>query len=411
MVLARVMNVFPEDCTTARRLMTDNKMMQAELEPTMLETDTISILYVEDDPKARNTLLSILLRTYPELQIYTAGNGLIGLEMFQRLRPTVVITDISMPEMDGISMASEIKAVAPDVIIIALTAHSETSNLIRAIEIGITHYVLKPLDFERIRSVIDQSITCVRKERQLHNQYEQIVALNAALTARTQELESLNIELEAFNFTVAHDLRSPIINIGNFAQSLLDMNAAEREEHSDRNLQIVCKEVRHMNGLIGALLNFSLYARKSIVKEWTNLSRIVNEITANLVQHNPRRNITFTIDDGVHGFGDPILLGVALENLLGNAWKYSEKKDPACIEFGAQNIDEEYVYYVRDNGVGFDCTETSNLFVPFKRLQCNNDFEGFGIGLATTCRIIQRHGGKIWAEGKKDRGATFYFSL
>ena len=381
------------------------------MEPIVQATDTISILYVEDEQECQDLLISMLIPIYPDLSFYTAGSGLVGLEMFRQHRPSIVITDISIPEMDGISMAGKIKTVAPDTIIIALTAHSETDNLIRAIKIGVTHYILKPLDFERICAVIDQSIATVKKDQQLQYQYEQILALNSALTARTQDLECLNWELESFSYTVAHDLRAPIVNIGNYAQSLLEQCVAGHDEKNIRDLQVIYKETLHMNGLIGALLNFSLYSRKSIAKEWTNFSRIVNEIAVNLTRQNPLRRAIFKISYDVHGFCDPVLLRVALENLLSNAWKYSEKTDAACIEFGATNIHEELVYYVRDNGIGFDHEEAANIFIPFKRLHCDGEFDGFGIGLATACRIIQRHGGKIWAEGERGRRATFYFTL
>ena len=371
----------------------------------------ISILYVEDEQYTRNILFSMLETSYSDHSIFTASSGLKGLEMFRELNTDIVITDINMADMDGISMASEIKAIAPETIIIALTAHFETGNLMRAIEIGISHYVLKPIHFEQIRAAIDKSITNIRKDRQLRDQYEQISNLNAALAIRTQELELLNIELEAFNYTVAHDLRSPMACIATFSQSLLDQVSDVFDERSNQCLQVIYSETRRMNNIIESLLNFSRVTRKSIAKQWTNLSSIVYGIKHDLQLQEPGRQVSFTIGKGIKGYGDPILLGVVLENLLGNAWKYSAKNDSACIEFGSTTLGDEQIYYIRDNGVGFNQKDADQIFIPFWRPQYNSQFEGHGIGLATANRIIQRHGGRIWAEGEKGSGATFYFSL
>jgi signal transduction histidine kinase len=371
----------------------------------------ITILYVEDDQVAGKVLFSMLARSYPELRFFAASNGQEGLKRFLELRPDIVITDISMPGMDGITMSAEIKAVAPETVIIAVTAQTETKNLLRAIEIGINQYLLKPVDFPRLSSLLDQAIATVRRGQQLREQYEQITALNAALAARSAELENVNCELEAFNFTVAHDLRSPLVSISGFSQLLLDKYGSALDENGVESLQVIYRQTLRMSGLIDALLNFSRCTRKSIVKQWADFSSIANEIMANLLLREPQRRVTATIADGVRGFADPVLIGVVLENLLGNAWKYTALQEDARIEFGVDNCGEELVYYVRDNGAGFDQQEATGLFVPFQRLQDGGEFEGFGVGLATACRIVQRHGGKIWADGEKGRGATFYFSL
>lgn len=371
----------------------------------------VSILYVEDDQDTRETLLAMLLSRYPEHRFISSSSGRNGLELFKDLRPDIVITDLGMPEMDGISMASGIKTIAPDTIIIALTAHSETSNLIQAIEIGISNYVLKPVIYERICSVIEQAITSVRKEKQLRDQYEQINRLNTTLSTRTRELELLNTELEAFNYTVAHDLRSPMANISFFVQSLLEQASERLDDANNKCLQIIYTEALRMSSIIESLLNFSSYTRKNIVKQWIDLSCIAFKIKDHLQLREPHRQVSFTIGNEIKGFGDPILISVVLENLIGNAWKYTNKTDTACIEFGVITISDELIYYVRDNGVGFNQEDAKNIFLPFHRLQSENNFQGLGIGLATTERIIQRHGGKIWAESNNGQGAAFYFTL
>jgi signal transduction histidine kinase len=371
----------------------------------------IPILCVEDDKSVRELLLSLLVLKYRDQRFFSADNGLAGLEKFKELQPAIVITDISMPELDGISMAARIKESAPETIIIALTAHSETDKLLRAIEVGINYYVLKPLDLEKLCAVLDKSINTVRKEQQLRDQFEEIHTLNDILTARTNELETMNFELETFNYTVAHDLRSPLVCISGYAQYLLEKFCGALDEQGVESLRVICSEAERMNNLIKALLNFSKYSRKSIEKQWTDFSRLAEEIACNLQLREPQRQVDMCITADVQGIADPVLAGVVLENLLGNAWKYTAHNAAARIEFGFTGKDGEPVYYVQDNGAGFDQDEAHNLFLPFRRLQDDTESDGFGIGLATVQRIIQRHGGTIWAEGKKGEGATFYFTF
>jgi hypothetical protein len=165
-----------------------------------------------------------------------------------------------------------------------------------------------------------------------------------------------------------------------------------------------------MESLIEALLNFANYSRKSIVKQWTDLSSIANEIMCNLKLQEPYRQVTFIIADDTQAFADPALLRVVLENIFGNAWKYTSEQEKAVIEFGVMNVEEMLTYFVRDNGLGFDMSYADKLFTPFQRLP-DQKIKGHGIGLATVERIITHHGGKIWAESVPGRGATFFFTL
>jgi len=371
----------------------------------------IDIIYVEDDRSAMELINSMLEVRYPEERFHTADNGLEGLKLFRSLRPAIVITDISMPELDGLGMAAEIKSLCPETVIIAVTAHSETNNLLRAIEVGISHYLLKPLSYERLFSVLDQSIRNVKREHQLHNSYTQINQCNLELMTKTRELESANRDLEAFNYTVAHDLRTPLTSICAYSQFVVDRCADVLDEKSSGFVQVINKESKRMNSLIGAMLRFSSCSQKDIEKQWTDLSSIAHGIMDNLLLRDPDRKVAFCVTDGVSGFCDPILMNVVLENLLGNSWKYSAGNEDARIEFDVMNQGDDLVYFVKDNGIGFERQESEKLFAPFRRMRCDKDIEGFGIGLATVDRIIQRHGGRVWADGEKGLGATVYFTL
>ncbi|MBT0654401.1 sensor histidine kinase [Geomobilimonas luticola] len=371
----------------------------------------ISLLYVEDEHDAREMLSRIIGHHYPDVRIFVAENGEEGLESFRRNRPEIVITDINMPITDGIRMATEIKSLVPSTEIIALTAYTNPQHLLQAIEIGISHYILKPIDIDQIFRVIDKALALIRSERAITRQNEVIRNLNEELVKKAAELERVNRELESFNYTVAHDLRSPMAAISGYSQVLLDLYASNLDSAGKDYLQVINREILRMSNLTGALLKFSVHSRKRVVKKWTDLSAMVTEITDNLRAREPGRRVDFRIATGIKGYGDPDLLRIVLENLLGNAWKYSVKKDDVRIEFGTINKEEDLVYFVRDNGHGFAPQDAEKLFVPFQRLQHDNEIEGLGIGLSTVYRIIQRHGGRAWAEGETGKGAVFFFTL
>ncbi len=371
----------------------------------------ISLLYVEDEQSSRELLGGIICHRYPELRFFTAENGDAGLVSFKQNQPDIVITDINMPIVDGIKMAAEIKSLSPSTEIIALTAYSNPQRLLQAIEIGISHYIIKPIDIEQIFKVLDKILAIIRSQQLVEQQNVLIRDLNIELEKKATELELANQELESFNYTVAHDLRSPMVNVSGFSQLLLGMHASSLDDVGKGYLQVINSEIIRMNSLIGALLRFSVDSRRHIEKKWTDLSVIANEILTNLLAHEPLRRVEFCVAKGVKGYGDPDLLRVILDNLLGNAWKYSVKRDVARIEFGTLNTEDDLVYFVRDNGAGFSQEEADKLFTPFQRLQLDDGIDGFGIGLATVQRIIQRHGGRIWADGEKGKGATFYFTL
>lgn len=373
--------------------------------------DLISVLIVEDVEESRIMLTDIIGYRYPGVQLFVADNGETGIETFNDHQPDIVITDINMPITDGLSMAAKIKTLVPSTEIVVLTAYGETQHLMRAIEIGVSNFIQKPVNTEKFFKVIDKLIALIRSEREIARQNAVIRQLHAELTHKTAELELANAALESYDYTVAHDLRAPMVTIGCYARKMLDSHGAALNDDGKKCLQVINGEITRMSGFVGALLKFSIHSRKHVDKKMTNLSGMVQAISQNLQAHAPQRQATFCIEEGLKGYCDPDLIRIVMENLLGNAWKYSALKDEVRIEFGTINMEADQVYFVRDNGAGFDSEESEKIFAPFQRLQGVGEIDGFGIGLATTHRIIQRHGGRIWAEGKKDQGATFYFTL
>jgi len=231
------------------------------------------------------------------------------------------------------------------------------------------------------------------------------------LTEHTIALEAANKELEAFSYSVSHDLRSPLRSIDGFSLALLEDYAEQLDETGQDYLTRVRAASQRMATLIDDLLQLSKLTRKEMQREKVDLSALAKSVTEDLKRNQPDRHTKFIIGENLTAIGDEKLLHVMLENLIGNSWKFTGKKEDPTIEFNSTNNNGKSVYYVKDNGAGFDMEYADKLFGAFQRLHTTNEFEGTGIGLANVQRIINRHGGKVWAEGTIDQGATFYFTL
>ena len=240
---------------------------------------------------------------------------------------------------------------------------------------------------------------------------EKIVILNTQLAQRSHELESTNRELEAFNSTVSHDLRTPLATINMYAESTLKHCGNNLDEQCRTYLKSILVQSEYMNELINRLLQFSQTACKEIKKENVDLGSIARRIAANLRLQDPEREADVKVPKRLVVRGDKYLLQEVLENLIGNAWKYTGRQKAAVIEFGAMEHEGKPACFVRDNGIGFDSGQAAKLFVPFQTLHSRAEFKGHGVGLATVKRIIQRHGGQVWAKGEVGKGAIFYFTL
>lgn len=235
--------------------------------------------------------------------------------------------------------------------------------------------------------------------------------LERRVRERTAELEAANRELEAFGYSVAHDLRAPLRSIDGFSLALLEDCAAQLDDRGKKYLRYVRSSVHRMAHQIDDLFKLSQIMRSELQRMRVDLSARARSIVAHLEHMQPERRVEIAIQDGVVSEGDPIRLGVVLENLISNAWKFTAKRAVAHIEFGVQDSGPLPVFFVRDNGAGFDMAHSSNLFGVFQRLHTADEFEGTGIGLAIVQRIVHRHGGRIWAEAVVNEGATIYFTL
>ncbi|MGR9105946.1 MAG: sensor histidine kinase [Gammaproteobacteria bacterium] len=240
---------------------------------------------------------------------------------------------------------------------------------------------------------------------------QRIRELNESLSARTTELEAINRELEAFSYSVSHDLRAPLRAIDGFSRSLVNEYADRLDEKGRDRLHRVRAAAQRMADLIDDLLNLSRVTRTEINREAINLTPIADEVIQALRQSDPLRKLEFSVHSPLITQGDPRLLRIVMDNLIGNAWKFTGQRADAKITIGVKTQGSEICYFVQDNGVGFDMSYADMLFGAFQRLHDTNEFPGSGIGLATVQRIIHKHGGRIWAESSVGNGATFYFTL
>ena len=235
--------------------------------------------------------------------------------------------------------------------------------------------------------------------------------LDRRVDERTLQLEAANTELESFSYSVSHDLRSPLRSIDGFSQALLDDCSAALDAQGRAHLARIRGATARMGKLIDDFLTLARVTRTEIHLERVDLSSLARSIASDLRAGAPQRNVDIAIQPGLQAHGDPSLLHLTLANLFENAWKFTSNRPAAFIEFGRAEDHGRSPFFVRDNGAGFDPAHSANLFGTFQRLHSAAEFPGTGIGLATVQRVVQRHGGSIWAESQPDRGATFYFTL
>ena len=240
---------------------------------------------------------------------------------------------------------------------------------------------------------------------------ERIRLLNESIKQHAAELEIANNELETFSYTVSHDLQAPLRSMNGFSQALFEDYPDKLDDQGKDYLRYIQESSNRMSQMIEDILKLSRITRSGMQKTTVNLSELAESVATELQTTDPNRFVKFSITPGIQVMGDQRLLRIVLENLLGNAWKFTSKIKKPEIEFGTTEQEGKNTYFVRDNGVGFNMSYADKLFLPFQRLHSSTEYAGTGIGLASVQRVIKRHGGRIWAEGKPDKGATFYFTL
>jgi signal transduction histidine kinase len=372
------------------------------------------LLIVDDEAAQMRAMCDTL-----ELEGYSVTGSTSANQALQLMRDErfdLAITDLTMPGMDGIDFLKAAKELDPLLIGIVMTGHGSIDTAVAAMKAGAFDYILKPFTLRLIRPVLERALSVrdlMDENVQLRQTEEMIRRLNQNLEElveqRTRQLTDANRELEAFAYSISHDLRAPLRAINGFTQLLVE-DGKEMSERSRGYLERVMGSARRMEELIEDLMRLSQVNGAELRRIDIDVSRMVVNIVSELQSRDPQRQVVTDICDGVHAKADPRLLRIALENLLGNAWKFTRDSEAPHIEFGVANANSPR-FFVRDNGAGFDARHAKDMFVPFRRLHSAAEFPGSGIGLSIVHRIIRRHGGDIEAEGSPGSGATFYFSI
>jgi len=382
------------------------------------------VLVVEDNREMNQFIRGVLSARY---RTEAAHDGVEALDAVLRLTPDLVISDFMMPGMSGDELLRRLRErrELDGVPVLMLTAKADDALRVDLLKRGAQDYLLKPFSPEELLARVDNVVAPKLLRQSLQEELrarreseaeargaeEQVRRLNEDLQRQAALLAAANQELEAFSYSVSHDLRAPLRSVDGFSQALLE-EAGERLDEKGRDyLKRVREAAGRMGQLIESLLSLSRVTRAELLRQNVDLSDMVRRIVGELQQGDPGRRAVFQIADGARVTGDSRLLRLVLQNLLGNAWKFTGKRPTAHIEFGVQKDNGHRTFFVRDDGAGFDMTYANRLFAPFQRLHAARDFEGTGIGLATVARIVRRHGGRIWTESAPDKGATFYFTL
>jgi signal transduction histidine kinase len=359
-----------------------------------IDRDAAPLVLVVDDNADLREYMSGLLS--PHYRVLTAHDGLEALDLIRARAPDIVVSDVMMPRMTGIELVQALRTDPSDtaVPIILLSARAGAEATIEGLDAGSDDYLTKPFTASELLARVRAHLK-----------------LGQARRRWTAELELANRELDAFSYSVAHDLRGPLRAIDGFSEMLQQDQGARLDDQGRRHLDIVRESAQRMSRVIDDLLRLAQMSRGAVRRIGFELSTLVHTVAAQVSQGEPERQVELCIEPDVHVDADPHLLQIVLENLLRNAWKFTAKRARTVIEFGARESGGETCYFVRDNGAGFDMRHASRLFGVFQRLHSDAEFEGTGVGLATVKRIIGRHGGRVWAVGEVDRGATFYFTV
>jgi two-component system, sensor histidine kinase and response regulator len=380
-------------------------MVEAEAKPHV----AVSILIVDDDSTKRFALKTILAPLGEE--IVEASSGADALRQLLRQEFAVLLLDVRMPMMDGFETAQLIRQrprseLTPIIFVTALD-QAET-DMGRGYDLGAVDFVFAPVVPAILRAKVAVFVELYRAQQELRRYRSQLEML---VEERTTALTAVNRELEAFSYSVSNDLRAPLLAFDGLSQALLEDYGGELDKKAKDYLLRMRRASARMTSVFDGLQSLFRLTSGEIHRERLDVSKLANEIVDEVRSENPDRKVKVQVADGMTASGDKRLLRILLSNLINNAWKFTGLEAAPKIEIGTEIVDGESRLFVRDNGVGFDMIYAHRLFGAFQRLHSQSDFPGAGIGLATARRIVNRHGGRIWAEGAVGEGATFYFVI
>lgn len=380
--------------------------------------ERVTILIVDDKPANIYALETLLDK--PDRTFLSATNGNDALKLALNTDIDLIILDVQMPEMDGFEVAQILKLnkKTKDIpIIFASAEKKERQSVMKGFEEGAVDYLSKPLDPELTTAKVSvllkiqlQKKELIEKNQWLEKADAQIKQLNADLQKNLYQLEEVNKELESFSYSVSHDLRAPVRALVGFSRMLEESYNDTLDDEAKRMLGVIHKNAVKMGSLIDDLLEFSKMGRQEVRKSAVNIADVVKDVVSDITDAN-HYAAKVLINELLPSYADRALITQVWINLISNAFKYSAQKENPVIEIGSHRDSEYIVYYVKDNGAGFNMDYAEKLFGVFQRLHKASDFEGTGVGLAIVHRIITRHGGRVWADAKVNEGATFFFTL
>jgi DNA-binding response OmpR family regulator len=363
-------------------------------------------------------------------EVVKARSGEEALALLAVEQVDCILLDLLMPGMSGTETCKQVKQspVLRNIPLIMLTALDDPAVMIEGMNAGADDYVAKTVDLEVIkarlraqlrrkqfedenRRVRDEILEKDAEARAARAMAETRAVLLAQLDSKNRDLALVNRELQTFAYSVSHDLRQPLRSMDGFSKVLLETHGDRLDEKARHYLERIRAGAQRMGQLVDGLLILSRVTRQELRHVWLRLDAVASRVIQRLREADPDRVVEIEITTPMHAFGDEQLIESVLENLLGNAWKFTTGRQPARIAVGIEVRAGNETFFVRDNGAGFKMEYADKLFTPFQRLHSEREFEGAGIGLATTQRIVQRHGGEIWAEGAPGEGAVFYFTL
>jgi two-component system, sensor histidine kinase and response regulator len=368
---------------------------------------TVNILLVDDDPTKRFALKTVLAPLGET--IVEASSGADALRQLLRQEFAVVLLDVRMPMMDGFDTAQLIRQrprseLTPIIFVTALDK-AET-DMGRGYELGAVDFVFAPVVPAILRAKVSVFVDLYRAQQELRRYRTQLEEL---VEERTTALTAINRELEAFSYSVSNDLRAPLLAFDGLTKALLEDYGGGLDSRAKDYLQRMRAASQRMGAVFDGLQSLFRVTSGEIHRERVDISAMAAEIMEEMRASSPVRHVSTSIASDLSASADARLLRILLGNLLSNAWKFTSTKPDAAIEVGREVVDGDARHFVRDNGVGFDMLYSHKLFGAFQRLHSQSEFPGAGIGLATVRRIVNRHGGRCWAEGTVGEGATFYF--
>jgi two-component system, sensor histidine kinase and response regulator len=360
------------------------------------------ILIVDDEAAHMRALCDTLeLEGYATTGVASAAAALAAM---RKTAFDLLLTDLMMPEMDGIALLRAAQEIDSDVAGIVMTGHGAIDTAVKAMQAGACDYVVKPFRMNQLLPVISRALEA-RRLRRLNKELER------RILERTRELEVANRDLEAFAYSVSHDLHAPLRAIQGFCNLFMEDYGASVPGAGQELLSHIRSGADRMGHLIEDLLSFARSGRVPLNRERVSMNDLVGEVLVELLREHAGRRIELDVQELPSCVADPALLRQVIVNLLANAFKYTRDRDPARIAVRGRSAAGEVVYEVADNGAGFDMKHAEKLFGVFQRLHSQQEFTGTGIGLSIVQRIVERHGGSVRGEGRPGEGATFSFSM